>query len=324
LQTRVAAGEYVAPTRLTFSEYADRWLETQTHRLRPSTRDGYEYHLRVHINPRFGRRRLQAITVDDVAALIGSMMEAGYAAWTIKGATVVLSRVMASAVRSRTIAANPVRQLDKTERPTAQRRELPRFDHDDVARLISATPSRYRTLVAVSVLTGLRQSESLGLTWADVDLKEGLLRVRRQLTRRGVLTEPKTEAAKRDIPIAPSLGTMLAAHREDAFRRGHAKTTDFVFASERGTPLGHRHIVRRGLDKALAAAALPHISWHSLRHIAASLYIAAGCDVAYLSALLGHANPSITLSIYAHAFAERDRAAEMRDRMEEAFAEVLR
>jgi integrase len=64
-----------------------------------------------------------------------------------------------------------------------ERREFPSLDHEAVGRLIAATPDRYRVLVAVSVLTGLRQGESLGLRWQDVDVREGVIRVRRQLDR---------------------------------------------------------------------------------------------------------------------------------------------
>ncbi len=83
-------------------------------------------------------------------------------------------------------------------------------------------------------MTGLRQGEALGLRWEDVDVKAGLIRVRYELDRSSVLVEPKTLAAKREIPIPPSLGRMLADHKQQAFAKGFAKPSDFVFASETG------------------------------------------------------------------------------------------
>jgi integrase len=87
--------------------------------------------------------------------------------------------------------------------------------------------------------------------------------------------------------------------------------------------LGHRNIIRRGLEPALEAAGLPSLRWHDLRHIAASLLISQGASVGHVSRLLGHANPAITLSIYAHAFARAEHDERTRERMEAAFGGLL-
>lgn len=150
-----------------------------------------------------------------------------------------------------------------------------------------------------------------------------MISIRFQADRCGQLVEPKTAAAKRDIPIPPSLGKMLAEHKKQAFAKGQAKRTDFVFASETGQPLNHRNITRRGLEKAIEDGKLPKIRWHDLRHIAASALIAEGASVAYISRCLGHSNPAITLSIYAHEFARAEHADRTRQRMEEAFGKLL-
>ena len=223
--------------------------------------------------PAPGYSQALAITVDDVAALIADMEQGWryrerdgrlvrvdgkpFAAWTIRGVLVVLGRVLGRAARVGTINSNPVRRLEKDERPKTERRDFPNLDRDAIGTLIANTPKRYRALVAVSVLTGLRQGEALGLRWQDVDVKAGLIRVRHQLDRSSVLVEPKTVAAKREIPIPPSLGRMLADHKQQAFAKGFAKPTDFVFASETGGPLNHRNITRRGLEKAIADGKLP-------------------------------------------------------------------
>jgi integrase len=333
---RMAQGERVAPTSLTLGGFADEWIRRQEGRVRPTTHTLYATYLRLHVQPRLGRRRLQAITVDDVAALIVSMQngtrfvqrdgrvvqETGkpFAAWTVRGVLVVLGRLFASAVREGLIPSNPVTKLERGERPKTERREFPSLDREAVQKLIAATPTRYRTLVALSLLTGLRQSEALALRWQDVDTKAGVVQVRWQLSRRGELVEPKTKAARREVPIPPSLGKALAAHQ---LASRYSKPTDYVFASETGGPLHYRNIVRRGLDKAIEETGLPHLTWHDLRHVAASALIAQGCSVAYLSRLLGHASPSITLSTYAHEFASAEHADRTRDQMEQALGGLL-
>jgi integrase len=173
----------------------------------------------------------------------------------------------------------------------------------------------------VSALTGIRQSEGLGLRWQDIDVHKGVIRVRRQLDRQGNLVEPKTHAAKRDVPIPASLARMLAEQR---LASHYSTEPDFVFASETGGRMHHRNIVRRGLDNATAAAGLPRLRWHDLRHLAASALIEQSeGDVDHVSRMLGHANASITQAVYAHEF-EKVRDGLMRERMEAAFGEVLR
>jgi hypothetical protein len=73
LVTRVASGERVAPSKVTLEEFAAEWLEQQRSRLRPTTHRLYGSYVAQHINPRLGTRKLSAITVDDVAALIADM-----------------------------------------------------------------------------------------------------------------------------------------------------------------------------------------------------------------------------------------------------------
>jgi len=87
--------------------------------------------------------------------------------------------------------------------------------------------------------------------------------------------------------------------------------------------VGHHNVGRRGLEPALKAAKLPALSWHDLRHVAASVLIAEGASVAYVARVPGHANPAITLSTYAHEFARAEHDDRTRDGMEAAFGERL-
>jgi integrase len=96
----------------------------------------------------------------------------------------------------------------------------------------------------------------------------------------------------------------------------------FVFADETGAPLTHRRL-GRVLVRALAAAGLPELCWHDLRHVAASALIAQGVSVTYLSRLLGHASPAVTLAVYAHEFAKVEHGDRMREQMEAVYGGLL-
>jgi integrase len=328
-------GERVAPpAKLTLMEVADEWLAAKT-RLRPATQAWYSHALEAYIKPLLGRRKIGAINEDDIVRLIATMeqhrskrLPNGYAAWTIRGTVTVLGGVLGYAARRGLIASNPARKLERGERPSVGRREMRILDRDEIGKLLTAIPALYRTLIATAIFTGLRQGELLGLTWADVDLAAGLLRVRKQLDRSGTRVAPKTPEAVREVVLMPALGKLLKERKEQAFARGHAKPHDFVFTSATGGPMHRRNIVRRGLEKGLEIAKLdgaerPKLRWHDLRHTYASLLVAQGADVVFVSRQIGHASPDITLRIYSHLFDSARHAERTRDALEAAFGHVL-
>ena len=238
------------------------------------------------------------------------------AGWTIRGTLSPLSLVMDYAVEEGMAAANPVAQLRggkgrKRGLPSVAGREKRILAREEIPLLLKAAGDRYRALLATAVFTGLRQGELLGLTWGDVDFEAEVVRVRRQLGDGGRRVEPKTPQAVRDVVLMPALANILRQHKLGS---PHSRPPDFVFSSdsEVGTPMQASNVRRRGLEKAVSDAGLngegrPRLRFHDLRHSFASLLIAEGCDVVFVSRQLGHANPSITLSIYATSSANCSR-----------------
>jgi integrase len=334
VRSRVNRGERIGISGLHLADCIEEWAETQRTRLRPKTLTKYEHDLASHILPRLGRLKLSAVTEDDIAAVIAEMSQGfryverdgrwvkekrdkPYAAWTIRGVLVALSRVFAYAVRRGYVSGNPVSRLERGERPSVGRRERRVLSGDEITKLLDHSLPTYRPILATAVATGLRQSELLGLRWRDVDFAAGVIRVRCQLDRSGQYVEPKTPQAVRDVVLAPVLGRLLRVHRLASAASGddHA-----VFANAAGRPLEHRNVQSRGFDKAAARAGINVITngrrkatFHDLRHTFASLLIAQGADVVHVSRQLGHADPAITLRVYADEFgavhhAERTRA----------------
>lgn len=116
-------------------------------------------------------------------------------------------------------------------------------------------------------------------------------------------SKSKTCGSVRRIALPDDLRDELIAHR---LRSPFSKQADPMFASATGTPLLHRNIARRGFEAARDEAGLPeHLTFHDLRHAAASRLIAAGLSAVTVASLLGHDNPTTTLTVYAHLF---DRA----------------
>jgi len=110
----------------------------------------------------------------------------------------------------------------------------------EIHRLLDAAPKRYRPLIAVAVLAGLRIQEILGLCSGDVDFKGGVIRVRKRLTR-GTRDKParlvdlKTKSGSRDVVLLEELAALLQMHlRQTAEQRGIPRAEAFVFSSSQG------------------------------------------------------------------------------------------
>jgi len=291
----------------------------------PQSYASYRNSIENHLIPGFGKKKLQALRIDDVAGLIAKLEADGYSRASISAFLVPLNRICAKAVRRGFLPQNPVLGLDNDERPRSEEEVERRvLDSAEVPRLVAATPEPYRLLVEVSLATGLRQSEPLGLVWAEARLDAGKLDVRKQLDRKGRRVALKTKASWRTVPLGPSLVAGLRAHRQEALKLGQARPEDFVFRSATGGPMRHRTIVKRGLAPAIEAAGInddpakPKLTWHDLRRTAGSLLLRRGANIVYVSNFLGHADASITLRAYAKLLDAADQDDEATAIMEDA------
>ena len=307
-----------------FIDVGEEWLGAQSH-LRPRTHDLYRTALRRHLAPRIGTTPIGEVDEEVIAEVIADLQAGGLSGWTVRGILVPFGRVLAYAVRLRLIPDNPMCRLERRERPSVVRREMRILRPDEIDALLRAATSAYRPLLATAIFTGLRQSELLGLKWADVDFDGGVVHVRRQLDRSGSYTQPKTSKALRDVVLMPSLAALLQEH---GLGSAHSGPTNPVFVTATGRPMYYRNVTRRGLTAAITKAGLaregePRLRFHDLRHTYASLLIAQGLNVVFISRQLGHASPSMTLDVYGGLFDRAEHARRASDGLEAAFSSVL-
>jgi integrase len=183
-------GDWVKVSREPFGSFAERWLNEQTG-LEQSTLDVYRWHLETWITPsRHLREAISDVTHNDVADFIAELKRyrrpdgTALKGWTIRGAVSVLSGVFVEAVDQGVLASNPVEKVSKRKREKVDD-ETPKriLSIDEIDTLLAAARDRglrWQALVGLFVFSGLRVGEALGLTWADVDLDAGELRVRKQ------------------------------------------------------------------------------------------------------------------------------------------------
>jgi integrase len=286
----------------------------------PSTVEAYAGRLHRHVLPRLADRRLDEIEIDDILALISDLRKRGYSGTTIAVTLTPLSRMFNHAVRRGLIEVNPVSKLDRSERPRVSRHERPVLNREEIGRLLEAATPQYRTLLATAILSGLRQGELLGLHWRDVDFDNELIHVRTALDRKRRDVPPKTERAVRDVILMPALAQALLRHKtETRFNR----PDDSVFTTRTGTPHHAPHIGLRVLKPALDKAGLQPVRWHDLRHTFASLLIAGGANITFVSRQLGHTSSQVTLNVYAHLLDREEHAQRTRAMLEEMLGSVV-
>jgi integrase len=305
LRIRRNRGERIEPCRQTFQQYAEEWLERQA--VRERTIEIYRWALNKHLIPYFGRRRLDQITAEDIAAFIAHMKRKQLKGWTITSALRPLSIILAQAARKGRIAVNPMTQLERGERPSHDDQRAKRIlSLEEMRALVEATDSELnKCLLELLLTSGLRIGEALGLTLGDLDPANELIRVEYQLARDGTRTPLKTDESKRTVDIPPRLMRRLLALITERGNRFNPNA--YLFATRNSTGL-ERKVARGALDRAVKNAGItsPKPTLHDLRHSHASMLIALGYNLVDVQRRLGHRKPDTTLRIYAHQWKHHD------------------
>jgi integrase len=326
---RLRLGERVERTNLTVAEVARQWVDRgvgQHGRWDESTRERYDRIVRCSIEaspdprvPPVGAVKLTKLTVDRVAAW-SQANERVLAPTTASLALIALNQVCKFALRRGWLADNPVARLQSGEKPRWRPTPVRVLEGADLARVLEHA-GEHRPLIEFLAYTGLRINEALGLRWQDIDFDAGLIRVRHQLSRRRELKRPKTDAGQRDVVMASSITRLL---RRRWLSSAYKASGDFVFCEPTGRALDYRE-VGEGFQAAVKAAGLQghgRLTLHSLRHGFASLLIAKGLNVVFVSHQLGHAKPTTTLTVYAHLFDQAEHAAAARSALQASYEVV--
>ena len=346
--------------RVLFSDAAAEWLDSKRN-LKRQTRAGYAKLLgignyapdeealaadkeRLRIPTRFGPAPVARIDQDEIIAWLSDLEKAGKASSTIRNAFFVVKQVMAAQVSAKRIAVNPCLEVEIPKlRPWAlleDDEEGRRLAPEEVEALAQRLPDPYGLLVRLTAYTGLRAGEVAGLQVRDIDLKAGVLRVRREVIDiDGILSydDPKSENSRRDVTLDPYIAQELKEYMREHEKRAaewfgeRPKLTHpgrelplFVgtAAGRRGkNPVtGELDVIRFDYTKllrhgawygahyksALKAAGLDtSYRFHDLRHTYGSWLYEAGVDIKTISRQMGHASVETTLRIYVHPDKEK-------------------
>ena len=280
---------------LTVGGYLDRWLEAVKGSVRERTWQRHEQVVRVHLKPTIGSVKLDRLNALQVQSMYRQKLDSGLSARTVGIIHATLHKALKQAVRWSLVPRNVAEAVTP---PRPDRREIAPLTGEQTRALLNAARGdKLEALYVLAVTTGMRQGELLGLQWKDVDLEGGTLKVNRSVYE-GVVSSPKTRAGRRTIRLSKLAIAALKRHRIDA---ATLRLSEWVFTSANGTPIGHQNLRNRSWKPLLRRAGLPDsVRFHDLRHTAASLMLGQNVPLPVVSYVLGHANPNITATIYAH------------------------
>lgn len=292
--------------RGTVAEYLATWLAGKAASVRAQTHRAYESHIRVHLVPALGSRRLADLAATDVGALMDRMIRAGASPQTAQHVRSTLRAALSDALKQGLVVRNAA---SLAAAPRVRQYEAAFLDSDQAAAFLAACQGHpLGDLFTVLLGMGLRRSEALGLQWGDVDAAAGTLTVRRstQIQPGGglVMEETKSKASRRTLRMPAFVAEAIERRRPAG---GITSRSAPVFTMPGGGPVFPNYATR-ALPGLLAAAGLPRIRLHDLRHSTATLLLERGISSMEVATLLGHSTTKLTDDRYGHLTARMTAA----------------
>ena len=317
-------GQYIDRNSITVAAYLDQWLEAHAVEVKPKTLQDYRHLIGRHVRPHIGDLRLQAITPARLTKLYrelatsGGRDGTGLSPRTVEYVHAVLRKAFHDAfVVDQILPSNPV---ERAKRPRKARSEPGRVWTPEQLRAFLDTASQHRLFAfyRLAAYTGARRGELLNLRWHDIDLDHGEVSITGSAAViAGQRIEGTTKSGRsRTVSIDPGTVQVLRDHRkrqaEERLKVGPewCGTDDYVFSTAWGKPI-HPDTVSSLMTALINShndqqdEPLPHARLHDLRHVHATTLLLAGVPVHVVAARLGHADPSITLRVYAHVISNQ-------------------
>ena len=296
--------------------WMDEWFENVAKiKVRASSHQTYKGYIENHIKPNIGNIPIEKLTTMDLQKFYRKLLTKGrierieskdqpkgLSAKTVRNINQVISSAMDLAVAQKIIPANPTNacalpKIEHQEMQTIPTEQLQVF-------LLEAKATGVYEMYYIELATGLRRGELLGLKWQDIDWKNGVIKVRRQVARvEGQIKEAplKTKNSYRTVTISQQAIEVLKGQKK--------KTNDaYVFPSPNGGPISPDS-VNNMLKRVLERAGIPKVRFHDLRHTFATIALQNGVDIKTVSGMLGHFSAGFTLDTYAHVTTSAQKEA---------------
>jgi integrase len=335
-EARVMArrGEYIGRNQITVAAYLDEWIDTHSMEIKPRTLLDYRACIRLYITPHIGNMPIQAVRPSTITKLYRDLLASGgHGGKPLAVTTVIhLHAILRKAFRDAVIVdgligSNPVERAKRPRMPTREPGTVWTVAQLQ-AFLATAGQHRLFAFFHLAAYTGARRGELLNLRWTDVDLDAKKIAISGSTAVIGGERINGTTKSGRTRVIAIDDGTaaVLRQHRagqaaEQTLAGDYWRGTSngYVFTTGWGEPI-YPDTVSSLMTKFIRAHnepenrprpkdQLPHARLHDLRHLHATTLLLSGVPVHVVAARLGHADPAITLRVYAHVIRAAEAAA---------------
>ena len=309
----------------TVAELLERWVRAREPEWSPKTTLENRRQIRLKIVPNIGSRRISKVRAADLDALYAQLRKKGgeeggpLSPASVRRIHVIMHAALGQAVKWGLIAVNVA---DAATAPSLPPSRITPPEPDALAkamRLVDERDIEFSTFLRLAATTGARRSQLVALHWSGIDLDAGTVTLCRAIIDGGPdvgLVERGTKTGRKwKVALAPATAERVRGYRSVCEERAAAVGTKlgrdgYVFATEPDGSVSWRpDNVSARWRRVRKQADLDGVRLHDLRHYVATQLLGAGVDPRTVAGRLGHANPTVTMTVYGHFLPEKDRAA---------------
>lgn len=321
------------------ADFAKTWYNDYCLKnLAPKTQRSYKNHLNNRIVPALGHIDMIKLRPQHIIQFLEELKKPGLRLDGKKGELSgesimycfrVLSSMLQDAMQWQIINNNP---CNRVKAPIVKRHKYKLLSEEEIKQMLQYLDEeqlKYRMIVLLAIDSGLRLGELMALKWSDIDMKNNILNVTKSnqaLGGKGVFTKsPKNESSVRNLVLSASIMELLKKYslwqKEQKFMLANKwYDENWLFIKWDGQAM-YPTTPSQWFRKFLKRKGLPHMPFHALRHLSATLLISLGIPLKNVSNRLGHADIRTTANIYSEALQSVDEKAA--NKMDQYFRKVI-
>ncbi len=308
IEIQIAKGTYVPKAERvavikTVKEYGELSFKRHKNERRAHVQRTYKNHFYKHIVTKFGKRLMSSITTMQLLDWQNKLLE-NYKASTVKKYRSIFYTIFTDAVVEGIIDSNP---FNRVPRPSViekynedddleeEDKNVEPFTLKELEVILNSVTDYKKNFFAVMAFSGVRPGELVALKWSDVDFESETFKILRTRIR-GEFGPTKTKSSKRTVEMIGDVKEYFMSQ----FKLTGANLYDMVFLNSSKKPFYSHDTIAKQFKDLLDENDGRYL--YQLRHTFASLMLNHDEDIAWVSQMMGHKNPDITLKVYASAY----------------------